>query len=329
MGKKPGIDAIMPWKLARVIRKESYDIVHTHNEAGLIYGTIAARLAGIRRIVHTEHGKEPGYHTDIMLQLVEKFLLKRVRCVVTVSDSLNEIMTSLMGKQNRVLTIKNGIDTGLYSRRRQPSILKQSLGIPSDCFLMGHVARLTPLKNQGFLLSIFGELSKQCNNLMLVIIGSGPLRAELEDECEKMGISGSVRFLGARTDIPELLSIFDLFLLTSHTEGISITILEAMAAGVPIVASRVGGNPEIIQDSYSGFLLPLNRPGEWVRKILELIENNNERSRISGNARETVMRTFSLEAMAAQYRSVYEKAASIHFGRPQILPGPASLAGCE
>ncbi len=305
--KRNGIDPRIPFNLRTLIKKDRFDIIHTHNEAGLVYGTPGALMAGCRNIVHTEHGKEPGYERDGMLQKVEGILLKRVRQVVLVSDRLKETMPSLRKvKEDRIRTVINGIDAERYSVLRHKTKMKIGLLLEPDCFVIGHVARMVPLKNQLFLLSVFEELRKEFSHIKLVIAGDGPSRKDLEAYCIQAGMVRDVHFLGARSDIPEVLSMMDLFMLTSKTEGISITLLEAMAAGIPVMASNVGGTPEIIEHGRNGILLGLGDPRKWVERARELIRSPEERARLSFNGRTSVKRDFSLTAMTDSYEKIYQ-----------------------
>ena len=307
LAKKDGIDPRIPFQLRSVIKAGVFDLIHTHNEAGLIYGALSALMAGQRKIVHTEHGKEAEYQDDKRLQQIEGFLLRRVRDVVLVSSQLREIMPAVRRlDQNRVHTIVNGIDADVYSIHRHRARMKIALGLKPDGFVIGHIARMIPLKNQQFLLSVFEELRKEFEGIQLVLVGDGPSRRELEERCIRAGMEQDVLFIGSRTDIPEVLSVMDLFLLTSTTEGISVTVLEAMAAGIPVIASRVGGNPEVIEDGKNGFLLELDGVQNWVAKAGELIVSPEERARISFNGKHSVRRNFSVKAMTESYERIYQ-----------------------
>ena len=242
MHRKPGFNPLLPFRIGWFIRKGKFNIIHTHNEAGLIYGASGAFCVGIKKVVHTEHGKEPGHRDRKLMMASERILLRTVKKIVAVSEDLGrEVAEGSRIDKGRIQTVLNGIDIGYYKLNAHRDDVKMRLGLTPGSFVVGHIARLVPLKNQIFLLTLFKKLSERFANLKLVVVGSGPLRSELENFCTVHGLAGRVYFLGARQDIPELLSVFDLFLLPSLTEGISVTLLEAMAAGVPVIASRVGG----------------------------------------------------------------------------------------
>lgn len=306
LNKKPGIRWGIPFCIARIIREEGINVVHTHNEAGLIYGAAAAILAKISNIIHTEHGKEPNYDSKRILQIAEKLLLKKIKHVVAVSvDLKDKIISSTNIDKNKILVIHNGIDIESFQRSELREKMRMELGISPDSFVIGNIARMVPLKNHKFLITIFKELLKDFPKLKLVLVGDGLLKRELEIYSEEIGLSNSVIFLGERKDIAELLTAFDLFILPSITEGISITLLEAMASGIPIVASKVGGNPEIIENERTGLLIPLSENIRWIETIKSLIKNEDRRIELLKKAKDFVTGQFSIETMIENYEKIY------------------------
>jgi glycosyltransferase involved in cell wall biosynthesis len=152
---------------------------------------------------------------------------------------------------------------------------------------------------------VFKELREDLPGLRLTLIGDGPLKGELEAYAKNMKLTDAIQFLGERKDIGELLSVFDLFVLPSLTEGISMTLIEAMAAGVPIVASRVGGTPEIIENNRTGSVIPLDEPSKWVKEIKSIIKDDQKRKDMAETAKYEVKKRFSLNSMVDRYEKVY------------------------
>ncbi|MFB3926344.1 MAG: glycosyltransferase [Syntrophales bacterium] len=306
--KKPGVEWLLPVKLSKIIRRGYYDIVHTHNEAGAIYGVPAAVLSNVKNIVHTEHGKEPSYRNKRRLCLAEKCLLRMVDRIVTVSKNLKDYMAASMNMEpDCIRVILNGIDISKFSGRDRRTQMRKSLGIANEDFVIGTISRIVPLKNHEFLLNIFKELRNHVPGIRLVIVGDGPLRDDIEKSALDKGIGRSVYFLGERRDTPELLSLFDLFMLPSFTEGVSLTLLEAMAAGVPVIASDVGGNSEVIEKGISGILIRLDNPAKWIEETVRLIRKKEERMEISSSAVQSVKKRFGVEIMIAEYEKVYQE----------------------
>ncbi|MDD2671887.1 MAG: glycosyltransferase [Syntrophales bacterium] len=306
LNKEPGPAFGLPLRIAGEIRKRQVDVIHTHNAAGLIYGVTAALVSGARCIVHTEHGKEPESSQSKVRASAEKFLIGKTTRIVTVSEQLRkDLILEYDLPAGRIKVILNGINAERFRRPECREKTRLSMGIENGGVLIGHIARLVPLKNQKFLITIFGELKKIHPEVRLAIAGGGPLMNELRSFAEKERLSGDVLFLGERRDIPEILSALDLFILPSLTEGISITLLEAMAAGVPVVASRVGGNEEIIEHGRSGILISPDEPRAWIEHIGMLLRNESERIRLAEAAGGTVRKRFSTSAMAEEYEHVY------------------------
>jgi glycosyltransferase involved in cell wall biosynthesis len=238
--------------------------------------------------------------------MVEWLLFRKIKKIVTVSEDLKERIGRFSGiNENKILIIRNGIDVERYFYPECREGKRRALGIEKGSFVIGNVARLVRLKNHRFLLDIFKELLKDISSLRLVLVGDGPLRKELEAYARGIGPSNSVMFLGERKDIAEMLSVFDLFILPSLTEGISITLLEAMAAGTPVVASEVGGNPEIVGNEKTGLLLPLHNKQQWIEAIRSLINNENKRKSLSQMARSEISERFNLGKMVENYEKIY------------------------
>lgn len=306
LNKKPGIAWNLPLKIAHIIKTEHINLVHTHNEAGLLYGGIGGLLAGTKKIIHTEHGKELGYDKKNMIRIVERYLLRHVNGIAAVSNDIKTKIINWHGFNSvKIFTIPNGINIESFDRREYREAKRRELGLESEYFVIGNVASLLPLKNHHFLFNIFGELLKKFPKIKLVLVGDGPLRWDLESLSVKKRISSNVIFLGTRKDVAELLTVFDMFILTSFTEGLSVSLLEAMASSIPVVASDVGGNSEIIKHGKNGFLIPLEAEKEWATTIKMIIENMDLRKSIGEMAKYTVTERFSLTQMVDQYEKLY------------------------
>jgi sugar transferase (PEP-CTERM/EpsH1 system associated) len=306
LGKGSGNEYRLPLRIARIIRKERFKVVHTHNEAGLIYGVPGAMLAGGCVIVHTEHGKEMDYDSKKIMHAAERVLLKKVDYAVAVSEVLRDrVCKTLRIEKARVLVIPNGIDVERFYHPEKRFEKRKTLGIELGSFVIGNVARLVPLKNHKFLIDVFKEVRKEFANARLCVIGGGPVLGDLRNYASRLGLADKAMFLGERIDVPELLSAFDLFVLPSLTEGISMTLLEAMAAGIPVMASDVGGNPEIVENDCTGFLMPVNDTKAWVEGIKRVIVDGGQKEAFSAAGRSRVRVKFSLAAMLENYRTLY------------------------
>ena len=332
-GKKPGIDWRCIWKLAQFLRREHVDIVHTHNMAPHFHGLAAAILAGVPVRTHTKHGRDnPTNQRSVRLN---HFLSRFTHMIVPVSDNAAEVVRQIEKVSSRkVQRIWNGVDTGLYkpevraASNETPSPATQKSEVRSP--VIGTVARLSSEKDQKTMLQAFklvldqwgqtadSPLSSDVQPLTsdplphprLVIVGDGPCLAELRNEAKRLDITGQVDFLGARSDIPELLNSFTIFTLSSITEGISMTILEAMACGLPVVATDAGGNREIVQPPQCGLIVPAYDPQALAAAYLELIRDPAQRAQMGVTGRHRVIEYFSLQSMVEQYAKLYAELLS-------------------
>lgn len=284
------------FKLAGILRKEKARIVHCHNTAGYLYGGIAAILAGFKKIIYTEHGRV--FPDNSRRMLAERILSWFTYKIVAVSEDMKRCLIEYE-KINplKIQVIHNGVDVerfyplGLDARCK----LREALGMAQNDIVIGNVARLDPVKDHGCLIRAFALLITRHSSLKLILVGDGPERENIEHLIAALGLRSSVICLGSRKDIPDLMNIMDVFVLSSKNEGISLTLLEAMACGVPVVATRVGGNPEIVKDGENGLLCDPGDPQDLADKIFMALD-----SRFTFHAS-----LFTLKDMLTQYESLY------------------------
>jgi glycosyltransferase involved in cell wall biosynthesis len=222
-----------------------------------------------------------------------------------VSEELRGYMRASGLPRGRLGVIHNGIDPGPSPEAAGRAAARARLGLWSDAFIVGTVARLDPVKDLETLLRGFATARASHPDARLVVVGDGTERAALERIAASLGLGGSVLFLGERHDVREILPAFDVFVNTSVTEGVSITILEAMAAGLPVVATAVGGTPEVIVDGQQGILVPARSPEKIGQAILELARNPALRQRLGTAGRRRVQDRFTVDRMVAEYMEVY------------------------
>ncbi len=311
LDKRPGKDLRTYPKLWRVLRRLRPAIVHTRN-LGTIDALLPAALAGVRRRVHGEHGWD-------MVDLhgaSRKYAWLRWCCrplihrYITVSRHLACWLKKSVGVPERKLTqIYNGVDTDRFRPAVQrTTVLPQGFASPG-CVVIGGVGRMSAVKDPLNLVRAFLHLLHSASDLAprlrLVMAGDGPLRADALQLLDKAGASAVTWFPGACDDVPELLRALDIFVLPSLNEGISNTILEAMATGLPVIATRVGGNPELV-DEHSGALVPPSDPQALARALRSYIDNPTLRHTHGEVGRRRVEETFSLQAMVSSYLKLYD-----------------------
>ena len=288
LDKRPGVDWRLFRKIARLARAEKVDVIHTHNSAAHLYGAIGGKLAGVK-VLHTEHGKNIG-------EEARSFRLNRwagrfTDLTVAVSEKIAREAHEREGvPSDRLFVVANGICVGHFDTPHKTSGRR-----------IGTVGRLVREKNYPLLLRAVAAIP----NTELVFVGDGPLRSELERQA-----GPRARFLGQRADIAELLAGFDVFALSSSTEGLSIALLEAMAAGCPIVVTDVGGNTELIQHEVTGLVVPPDDEPALRASIERLLANRVLAARLGMAARELAQQRYSVRTMTQHYEELWRRLAA-------------------
>ena len=207
--------------------------------------------------------------------------------------------------RRKIVTIHNGIDAAPFGHSYEITRLRKTLNLENSRPVIGIVARLDPIKNHIGLINAMPRIVTQLSDTVLLIIGDGPIRSELENEVAALGLTDHVRFLGTRSDVPELLSLLDLFVLCSHNEGLSLTLIEASAASKPIVATNVGGNSEVVEQGVNGLLVPPNQPEALATAILMLLSDPATALRMGQAGRLKFESEFTLDTMVRKYEELY------------------------
>jgi sugar transferase (PEP-CTERM/EpsH1 system associated) len=292
-------------RMARLFRSVRPDIVHSRNWT-CIDAIVGARLARVPVVIHGEHGREATdpEGRDPRRRRVRRLLAPLVTEFVTVGRALATwLIEEVRVPASRVRTIHNGVDTQVfYAGDRQA--VRLGLGLPTEVPIIGTVGRLDPVKDQAGLIRAFA-LATRGQPALLLIAGEGPSRAELDAVCRNLGLTERVRLLGERDDISRLLRALDVFVLSSIGEGTSNAILEAMATGLPVVATRVGGNGELVRDGVTGRLVEPRRPEELAEALLGYLHEPSlgETHGLAGRAR--AEQEFSLARMCDGYAELY------------------------
>lgn len=317
--KRAGKDLWMFWRLFKLLRQLKPAIVHTRNLATLDC-VLPAALAGVRCRVHGEHGRdvEDMDGRSLKLQRFRRFFKPFVSRYIPLSRDLEGYLREKIGVlPEKITQIYNGVDSEKF---RPPLDGRDPLPVADfagpDSFVVGTVGRMQTVKDQLTLVRAFLQVLKTVPDarkfLRLVLVGDGPLRAAAEKLLVEEDALQLAWLAGARHDISELLRGLDVFVLPSLAEGISNTILEAMATGLPVVATRVGGNPELVEDGMSGTLVPASNPMAMAAAIADYFLDAGKRQRHGKAAREMVERKYSMDAMVAAYMGVYDRVLTSH-----------------
>lgn len=299
LDNKPGLIFSTIPKITKIIREKSIDIVHTHNQGPQFYGSVAGKLAG-KAVIHTKHGQNvANSHRRYYLDRFSAFLTDTI---VAVSDDAKKIcLQQLKIPENKLVTVLNGVDIDQFHRFADKVQYQQERP-----FIVGTVARLAPEKNHTCLLDACAQLVEKGINFQLKIVGDGPLRNFLAEKCEDLNLQDYVVFEGTRTDIPTALNEFDLFVLPSLTEGVSLTLLEAMSCELPVVATNVGGTPEVVIHGETGLLVSSNDPDQLADAIVACISDSQRNLEMGRAGRARVVESFSLAQVAKKYFELYQ-----------------------
>lgn len=310
------------YRLYQFLRHSGYEVVHTHTSKGGFVGRLAARLARIPVIIHTVHGF--AFHeqsSPVALRcysLLERLAASWCDRIVTVSQFHRDWALRLgIGDEQRVVAIPNGIDEGRVSATREASEVRRDLGLKPEDFVILAVGRLAPQKGLEYLIAAVPILqSRSIAQFKVLLLGDGPLHGKLQTKAKARGVDDKVIFLGFRKDVGDLLAASDLVVLPSLWEGLSIALLEAMAASKPIVTTSIGSNLEVVQDGVSAVLVPPKDPGALAEAIIRLYSNPQLRERLGSEARRVFEERYTEERMLQAYMDLYsmlfrEKAKTI------------------
>jgi glycosyltransferase involved in cell wall biosynthesis len=306
-------------RIASLFRRLRPTAVHTHHLPALLNSVAAARATGVRSIVHTDHAYE-YLVSAAALRAAVLWMSRATRVFAVVGERMVPFYRDTVGvSARRLRVIPNGIDVGRYAPPPDRDARRRALGLPSG-FLLGSAGRLAPEKNFAMLLRAAARARAARPDLRLVLAGDGPEREALERLAGELGIGDIVHFLGWRTDLADVLGCLDLFALTSWTEGLPLVVLEAMACGVPVAATRVGDLPDVIDDARSGYLLAVDDDSALAAVAERLAGQPSERARLGDTARAEVRARYSQDAMVDAYLDAYGLPSS---ARRRADPRPA------
>ena len=299
-------------ELVREFKKSNIRIIHTHKYKDTILAAPAAKLCGIPHVVRTVHGlREPFDGLQAFKMSCYEAIERTVHrsCVDSIIGVSSQIAARYKadGEVSRVVCIRNGIDLEGKSVQVNRWQIRKDLGIDSETCLIGTVGRLTPVKGIPYLLDAARILLRQGANVKVLVVGDGSIRQDLLAQAGNLGVGERVVFLGHREDTDVLLQALDIFVLPSLSEGIPMALLEAMAASRPIVASRVGGIPEIIEDGVEGYLVEPMDVNTLAERCRRLIESPDVARKMGEQGRKRVESEFSATAMADRVVSVYKE----------------------
>jgi len=306
LNKSRGFDLSVLTKLIKIIKEKKIDIIHTHSFSPNFWGRLAGIIARVPVIIGTEHSVASV--KTIFQKKADKILAKYSSKIVSVSD---RVKLSLCEEENispdKILTIYNGIDPMKPSSNKEAISKKnEGLGIDLNKKIIVSIGRLEPPKGYEFLLESAKTVKREFPPIQFVIVGEGSLRYKLEKLRDDLKLRDTVIFLGHRNDIADILSISDIAALPSVREGFSVSLLEFMSLGKPIIATDVGGNNEAVINGESGIIIPPMDPIALTQGILKLIQENNTAEDMGMRAMERFKENFTLQTMIQEIEKLYD-----------------------
>jgi len=295
------VDVKTIFRIASYVREHKVDVIHSHGYKANIY-TYLANLIARKSLVSTCHNWIDSSGKMSLYSFLDKRFIKRFDFVVAVSQPVKQALLAAGIAEKNIRLISNGINVEKFTVCGASDLLCE---VPADVTRIGCIGRLSEEKGLHYFLKAAQSLLNQSKKLCFIIVGDGPLKASLIKEAEQLGISGNVIFMGRREDIPEVLSSLDIFMMPSLTEGQPLALLEAMAAGKPIIASGVGDIPKILKDGQLGIITPPADSIRLVEAVQHYISHPDNAKKMSKDAKEEVVNYYSSERMAQEYGKIY------------------------
>jgi len=300
--RRTGFDPRLFWKVLAVCRRENVDIVHTHHFNQLLYAAPAARLLGLG-LVHTEHSVK--LFEKPRLRVALRTLTRLCDKVLAVGTDVANVLRDQVGIPTRkIKIIRAGVEPSLY--REDRSLARRLLDLNAEDRVAVIVARLSPEKNHAVLLHAFAQVVKRVPSAKLLIVGDGPEADAVRGLIEKLDLVGQVRMLGVRRDIPHVLAAADAFVLSSDREGLPIAVLEALAAARPVVCTRVGDLPLVVQDGETGRLVPPGNSLDLADALADVLSQPALADRMGEKGRAFVAREYSQQRMIDEHAALYQ-----------------------
>jgi glycosyltransferase involved in cell wall biosynthesis len=307
--KGPGLSWAVVDRIRSILREVRPDVVHTHQAAALFYlAPISRKFTPI--LVHTEHNNQFRRYRTLREKFTYFSMLatagSRVDRMFAVSeDARRSILNARVIPRRKLFTVPNGINFDRFRVRNQDPVLRKSLGIPDDGFVFGNIGRLNEMKRPDILIDAFAKLSSEFPASHLLLVGDGPLMADLQNQAAALKITARVHFTGFQPNPEKYLGMLDVFVLTSRMEGMPLAVLEASASGIPVIASKVGGLEEMSDGGRSILLYEFGDTDALLGGLRRLVSQSDFRQRLAHAGREHVLTAYSAERMARDYGHHY------------------------
>lgn len=305
LNRKPGFDLALITQIRQIIRTNHIDILHCHQYTPWVYGALAAAFTNTQ-VIFTEHGRFYPDKTSFKRRLINPLLNLLTNKITAISSATKQSLVDYeFLPKHKIKVIYNGIEP-LACDQQTIAQLRHQLNISEGDLVLGTIARLDPIKNHQMMLAAFGLALKKYPNLKLVVVGDGEERQRIETTIQTMNLQDKVILTGYITQPNNYLALFDIFLLSSFSEGTSMTLLEAMSLAKPCVVTDVGGNREVIIDNQNGLVTTNDDVTEFCEAIEMLLSNPSRLSTMASNAKKHFLNTFTHCAMFQHYQAIYD-----------------------
>lgn len=317
--KRAKVDLRLILSLWRLMRRERIDLVQTYLFTANTWARLAAILARVPLIVTSERNVDmwEEWYKRVLGRMLDRWTTR----TIANSQAVKDYLVKKGIAPEKIVVIYNGVNLARFHGPASSAAVKTALGIPAHHHVVGFLARLEPAKDPHTFLQAAALLAEKSQDISFLLIGGGSLQGDLEQTACRLGIGERVVFTGPQRDVPRLLAACDVLVMSSLKEGMSNTIMESMAAGKPMVATRVGGNAELIQDGETGFLVPTRDPAAMVSAIHEILTNPTRAEAMGRQAEARVAQLFSVDAMVAATERLYaELERAVQHFQPALTP---------
>lgn len=303
--EKGKIDINALKRLNELIRTNKIDIIHAHDYKTDVLAWVLSWFNKKILLLATAHGWIDNSKKEKFYNYLDMWVLRYYDKIIAVCEANKQKLINRGVAEDKIRVIYNGIDIEEWKDSEEIKDVRNELGIKPETKVIGYVGRLSPEKDLRTLLKAIREVKKEVSNIKVLIVGEGPSKEGLIDYARELKISSEVLFLGFRKDVKKIYKTIDILAMTSKTEGLSNTILEAQAMGKPVIATQVGGNSEIIEDNLNGFLFPFRHYSSLCEKIILLLKNNLWREKMGENARKQICKNFSFDQRLKKVEELY------------------------
>jgi len=290
-------------KLGKIIRKNAIGIVHLHSPHAHALGLLAAKSVRNCKVILSRRVNFP-----IKRNILSRLKYSKVDRIIAISQKVKQVLMACGLAEEKIDVVYSGVDTERF-QNVEADYLVSELALNREKLIIGNIAALTWDKDHKILIAAARDVVDEFPQVVFLIAGEGPLRREIEILIKRLNLEEKVKLLGFRQDIPEILSLLDLFVLSSRWEGLGTSLLDAFASRVPVVCTNVGGIPEIVKDGVNGILVPPGNPEALSRAIISLLENRDLARRIAEEGFQLVKERFSIERMVEETRKIYDRLA--------------------